>query len=72
MDTIRSIDKFCERGNETFVWLTTNFTPKSTQNILDIPLERSEIPEELFVSRKEAYKPLRRVKTIGKHLDPIE
>ena len=35
------------------------------QNILDISLERSEIPEELFVSTGAAYKSLCRVK-IGK------
>ena len=62
-DTIDSIDKFCERVNETFVRLTTNFTPLSTQNILKIPVERSEIPEELFVSTREAYRSLRCLKT---------
>ena len=64
-DSIDSIDGLCERVNEIFVRLTTDFTPVSTQNILDIPVERSEIPEELFVSPVEAYKSLRRVK-VGK------
>ena len=68
-DSIDSIDGLCERVNEIFVRLTTDFTPLSTQNILDIPVERSEIPEELFVSTVEAYKALRRVK-VGKAPGP--
>ena len=31
-------------------FITTDFTPLSTRNILDISVEWSEIPEELFVS----------------------
>ena len=46
VDTIDSIDRLCGRVNEIFVRLATNFTPLSTQKILDIPVERSEIPEE--------------------------
>ena len=54
----------CERVNEILVGLTIDFKPLSTQNILDIPVERSEIPEELFVSTGEAYKSLCRVKIV--------
>ena len=68
-DTIDSINRLRERVSEIFVGLTTDFTPLSTQNILDIPVERSEIPEELFVSAREAYKSLCRV-TIGKASAP--
>ncbi len=52
----------CERYNEFFVSLTSDFTPLSMQNI-HIPMERSEIPEQLFVSTGEAYKSLCRLKT---------
>ena len=68
-DTIDSIDRLCERVNEILVGLTTDFTPLSTQNILDIPVEWSERLEELFVSTGEAYKSLCRVK-IGKASGP--
>ena len=61
-DTIDSIERLCGRVNEILVGLTTDFTPLSTQNILDIPVERSEILEELLVSTGEAYKSLCRVK----------
>ena len=68
-DTIDSIDRLCERVNEILVGLTTDFTPLSMQKILDIPVEWTEIPEELFVSTGEAYKSLCRVK-IGKASGP--
>ena len=59
----------CERVNEIFVRLTTDFRQLSMQNILDISVAKSEIPQELFVSTREAYKSLCRVK-IGKTPGP--
>lgn len=58
--TIDTTDKLCERINEFFLSLTSDFAPLQMENIASIAVEN--IPDELFVTTGEAYNSLRSLK----------
>jgi hypothetical protein len=61
-DTVDTTEKLCERINEFFLSLTSDFVPRSVEDISNIPVENAEIPEESFVTTMETYNSLRSLK----------
>ena len=59
-DTIDTTDELCEKINEFFVGLTSEFVPLVTEDVSNITVQN--IPDELFVTNWEAYNSLRGLK----------
>ena len=60
--TVDSVDTLCERINQFFIGLTSGFVPLSPDDVDSFAVNTSEIPDELFVSPREANIALRSIK----------